>query len=217
MLRICELVMPFAACVIAGKPRPSVSINSSMDTRAPITAEPLRGVLMTSSSLMPLMLTTRFGVTMKSFISESKSVPPARTSVSPQEAPSNATACSLVVGLAYSNFCIGPSFLFERREHAVGSQRERGHADADGVGHRVRDRRPRRDSRRFAHADDAAFVVTFARHHVDFEIADVRQSGEPVELHVRIEHPAGLRVHDLLFEERVGDAHDNRAEDLALA
>src|SRR5215510_16059367 len=199
MLRICGLVTPFAACVIAGKPRPIVSINSSMDASAPIMAEPLRGVLMTSSSLMPLMLTTRFGVTTKSFINESRSVPPARTSVSPQEAPSNATACSLVVGLAYSNFCIGPSFLFERREHAVWSQRECGHADADGVGHGVRDRRAGRDRRRFADADDAAFVVTFARHHVNFEITDVRQPREPVELHVRVEHPAGLRVHDLLF------------------
>src|SRR5262245_23040137 len=217
MLRIWGLVTPFAASVIAGKLRPSVSINSSTLTRAPIAAEPLRGVLMTSSSLMSLMLTTRFGVTMKSFISESRSVPPARTSVSPQETPSNATACSLVVGLAYSNFCTGPSFLFERREHAVGSQRESGHADADGVGHRVRDRRARRDGRRFAHADDAAFVVTFARHHVNLEIADVGQSRESVELHVRVEHPAGLRVHDLLFVERVGNAHDHRAEDLSLA
>src|SRR5262245_9394402 len=180
MLRICGLVMPFAACVIAGKPRPSVSINSSIDARAPIMAEPLRGVLMTSSSLIFLMLTTRFGVTMKSFISESRSVPPARTSVSPQEAPSSATACALVVGLAYSNFCIGPSFLFESRKHAVGSQWDRRNANADGVGHRVRDRRAGRDRRRFAHADDAALVVTFARHHVDFEIADVCQSREPV-------------------------------------
>src|SRR5215475_1466837 len=217
MLRICGLATPFAASVIAGKPRPSVSINSSMVTSAPIVAEPLRGVLMTSSSLMFLMLTTRFGVTMKSFISESRSVPPARTSVSPQDAPSSATACSLVVGLAYSNFCISPSFLFERREHTVGSQGDRRHADADGVGHRVRDRRARRDGRRFAYADDAALVVTFARHHVDFEIADVGQSREPVELHVRVEHPAGLSVHDLLFVERVSDTHDHRAEDLTLA
>src|SRR5262245_8810288 len=199
MLRICGLATPFAACVTAGKPPPSASISSSMVTSAPIVAEPLRGVLMTSNSLMLLMLTTRFGVAMNSFINESRSVPPARTSVSPQEAPSSATACSLVVGLAYSNFCIGPSFLFERREHAVGSQRERGHADGGGVGHRVRDRRAWRDSRRFAHADDAAFVVTFARHHVDFEIADVCQSREPVKLHVRVEHLACLRVHDLLL------------------
>src|SRR5262245_5432911 len=149
MLRICGLVMPFAACVIAGKPRPSESISSSIEASAPITAEPFRGVLTTSSSLMFLILTTRLGVTMKSFINESRSVPPARTSVSPQEAPSNATACSLVVGLAYSNFCIGPSFLFERREDAVWSQRERGHANADGVGHGVRDRRAGRDRRRF--------------------------------------------------------------------
>src|SRR5262245_33223853 len=199
MLRICGLATPFAASVMAGKPLPIASINSSMVTSAPIEAEPLRGVLMTSSSLIFLMLTTRFGVTMKSFIIERRSVPPARTSVSPQEAPSSATACSLVVGLAYSNFCIGPSFLFERREDAVGGQRERGHANADGVGHRVRDRRARRDSRWLAHADDAAFVVTFARHHVDFEIADVCQSREPVKLHVRVEHLACLRVHDLLL------------------
>src|SRR5262245_7905825 len=194
MLRICGLATPFAACVIAGKPPPSASISSSMVTSAPIVAEPLRGVLMRSSSLTPLMLTTRFGVTMKSFISESRSVPPARTSASPQVAPSSATACSLVVGLAYSNFCIGPSFLFERREHAVGGKRERGHANADGVGHRVRDRRAGRDRRRFAHADDAAFVVTFARHHVDFEIADVGQFRVPVKLNVRVENHTGLLV-----------------------
>src|SRR5262245_63976235 len=115
-----------------------------MDVSAPITAEPLRGVLIRSSSLMFLILTTRFGVTMKSFMSEIRSVPPARTSASPQDLPSNATACSLVVGLAYSNFCIGPSFLFERREHAVRSQRERGHANANGVGHGVPAARPGR-------------------------------------------------------------------------
>src|SRR5262245_61483619 len=199
MLRICGLATPFAACVTAGRPPPSASISSSMVTSAPIVAEPLRGVLMTSSSLMFLMLTTRFGATMKSFMREIRSVPPARTSASPQEAPSSATACSLVVGLAYSNFCIGPSFLFERREHAVGGQRERGHANADGVGHRVRDRRAGRNDRRFADADHAALVVTLSRHHVDFEIADVGQPREPVKLHVRVEHLACLRVHDLLL------------------
>src|SRR5262245_7303831 len=209
MLRICGLATPFAASVIAGKPRPSVSTNCSMVTSAPIVAEPLRGVRRTESSAMLLMLTTRFGVTMKSFISESRSVPPARTSVSPHVLPSNATACSLVVGLAYSNFCTGPSFLFKRREHAVGSQRDRTHAHADSVGHGVRNRRAGRDRRRFAYTDDAAFVIPFAGHHVDFEIADVGQSREPVKLHVRVEHLARLRIHDALFVQSKGDAHDH--------
>ena len=41
-------------------------------------------------------------------------------------------------------------------------------------------------------------------------------AGQTIKLHVRIEHAAGLRVVDRFFEERVGDAHDQRAVDLAL-
>src|SRR5262245_19117683 len=204
MLRICGLVIPFAACAIAGKPRPSVSINCSMVTSAPIVAEPLRGVRMSDSSVMPLILTTRLGVTMKSFIRLSRSVPPARTSVSPHDLPSSPTACSLVVGLAYSNFCIGSSFLLrERFEHAVGRQWDGRHANADGVGHGVRDRRARRNRGRLADADDAALVVALAGHHMDFEIADVGQPRQAVELHVRVENSPRGRVYYALLVERV--------------
>ena len=51
---------------------------------------------------------------------------------------------------------------------------------------------------------------------MDLEVADIGEPGEPVELHVRIEHPTGLVVHDLLFVEGKSDPHDHRAEDLAL-
>src|SRR5262249_37062196 len=102
-------------------------------------------------------------------------------------------------------------------KHAVWSQWNRRHANADGVGHGVCDRRAWRDRWRFAYTDDSAFVITLAGHHMDLEIADVLQSSNSVKFHVWIEHPAGLRVHNFLFEERIGDAHNHSAEDLALA
>src|SRR5215510_8192933 len=49
------------------------------------------------------MFTRRLGCTMSSFIRASRSVPPARTSALSQVEPSRLTACSGVVGLAYSN------------------------------------------------------------------------------------------------------------------
>src|ERR1044072_5647100 len=91
-------------------------------------------------SLTSLTLTSRFGCTTSSFISEIKSVPPASTAASSQLALSSPTACSLVVALAYSNARIfSPSFLFQRRQDLVRGQRQRRHAHADGVGDGVRD------------------------------------------------------------------------------
>src|SRR2546423_14504950 len=130
-----------------------------MVASAPIRAPPLRVIVTPRSSAIFLMLTTRFGVTMKSFINASRSVPPAMTSVSPHCLPSSSIACSLVVGLAYSNFCIGfASFLSQRRQDAVGGKRDGRNAHADGVGNGVRDRCARRNRRRFADADHAAFI-----------------------------------------------------------
>src|SRR6185369_6705292 len=62
----------------------------------------------------------------------------------------------------------------------------------------------------------AAFVVAFARHHVNFQVADVADARQAIEFHISIEHPAGFGVIDCFFEETVGNAHDERAIDLAL-
>src|SRR5438270_11375689 len=65
---------------------------------------PAVGVKLTPrNSGMDLMLTNRLGVVISSFISESRSVPPANTSVSPQLLPSNAETCVLLVGVVNSN------------------------------------------------------------------------------------------------------------------
>ena len=72
----------------------------------------------------------------------------------------------------------------------------------------------RRDRRRLADADDAAL-----RHvvHVDDDLRHVLDAAELVELHVRIDLPAGVPVHDALLEQGVVDAHDDAAGHLRLA
>src|SRR4029450_2471728 len=47
-------------------------------------------------------------------------------------------------------------------------------------------------------------------------VAYAGHSGKSVELHVRVEHSARLRVHDLLFVKRPANTHYHGAVDLAL-
>src|SRR4051812_5883767 len=165
-------------------------------------------------SLISLLLTIRLGCTTSSFISEIKSVPPASTAASSQLVPSSPMACSLVVALAYSNARIfSASFLFQRRQNLVRGQRQRRHAHADGVGDGVRDSRARRNHRRLAQPDDAALVVALAGHHMNLEVADVANPRELIKLHVGVQHPTELLIHDLLFVKRVTNTHDQRAVD----
>src|SRR5579875_2360264 len=109
-----------------------------------------------------LILTSRFGATTSSFIRASKSVPPARIAPS---SPSKVATCSLLVGLTYSNACMGTSLL-QRFQHAIRRQGQERHTHAYGVGHGIGDRSARRNHRRLSQADDAALVVAFAGHHV---------------------------------------------------
>ena len=69
--------------------------------------------------------------------------------------------------------------------------------------------------RRFAETDDAALVVVLADIHVHDDVADILDAGELIELHIGVHHAAGGVVHNALFEERGGDAHDDGAVDLA--
>src|ERR1035441_2375918 len=119
---------------------------------------------------MCLMFTRRSGATTSSFISASKSVPPARME---PRSPSRIATCSLFVGLTYSNGSMSASVL-QRFQHASGSERQKWHAHPDRIGDRVRDGRPGRDHGRLGQSDDAALVVTFASHHVDLHFANVR-------------------------------------------
>ena len=48
--------------------------------------------------------------------------------------------------------------------------------------------------------------------HVHLNIADIGDAGQLVELHVGVQHAAGLRIHDALFDQRRADAHDACAE-----
>src|SRR6185295_67159 len=178
-----------------------------MVTRAP-TLNPCGVEVMPSSSVIPLMLTRIFGATMSSFISESRSVPPARISALRKLLPSSSTACSFVVGLAYSNARIVASLLFQGVQHAVRRERQGRHPHSDRVGHGVSDNSARRNYRRLSEPDHSPLVVALARHHVNDQLTDVADPRKLVELHVRVEHSSGGLIHDLLFEERVTDAHD---------
>src|SRR5258707_343171 len=88
------------------------------------------------SSGIALMLTSRFGVVISSFISESRSVPPASTSVSPQLLPSNAETCVLLVGVANSNGRIFTSRI-QSRDNPLWCDGQKGHTHANRIGHRV--------------------------------------------------------------------------------
>src|ERR1044072_3816709 len=152
--------------------------------------KPALGALIARSSGMSLILTSRFGCTISSFISERRSVPPASTSASAQLVPSNAAACSFVVGLAYSNPRIAASLLFQSFEHSIRSEWQRRYANTDGVCYRVRDHGAWRTRGRVAEPDHPPLVISFSGHHVTHEFADVTDPGELVEFHVRVEHLA---------------------------
>src|SRR5439155_3210547 len=68
---------------------------------------------------------------------------------------------------------------------------------------------------RLAQTDDAAFIILLADVHVNHDVADIRDAGQFVELHIGVQGSAGLGVDDALLEERRADAHDDRAVDLA--
>src|SRR5437762_5463458 len=72
-------------------------------TKAPMRAPPSRSVLIASRPETCLILTTRLGVRAKSFMRPRRSVPPAKTSVSPQFGESKPSACFTEFGLTYSN------------------------------------------------------------------------------------------------------------------
>src|SRR5262249_48552049 len=94
---------------------------------------------------------------------------------------------------------------------------QRGDAYADSISHGVRDRCARRNHRRLTQADHAPLVVTWPGHHVYHEFADIADAGKFVEFHVGVEHATRLCVHDLLFVERVADAHDKGTVTLAFS
>src|SRR5205814_1865581 len=50
----------------------------------------------------------------------------------------------------------------------------------------------------------------------DDDLGDVRGAGQLVEFHVRVEHPTGGRIDDLLLEQAVVQAADDAAVDLTL-
>src|SRR5688572_3271275 len=130
-----------------------------MVTRAPIRKLLSLATVMPRSSLMSLMFTNLLGETTSSFIRASRSVPPASMSASAQLLPSRLMACSLVVGLAYSNPRIAASLLFKRCQNSIRRQRQVRHPNPDCVGDGVGDHRPRRNGWRLAKPDHAALVI----------------------------------------------------------
>src|SRR5215468_5802372 len=123
------------------------------------------------------MLIRRLGCTTSSFIKASRSLPPARISVSSQLAPRRLTACCTLVALAYSNgrmaSLLSGSGSFKGREDPIGSERQERHPHSDRVGDGVGDHRAGRDDGWLAQPDHAALVVAGPRHHVHNELANV--------------------------------------------
>src|SRR5215813_3356709 len=50
---------------------------------------------------------------------------------------------------------------------------------------------------------------------MDYELADISDTGKFVEFHIRVQHSSRRLVHDLLFVEGVRDSHYERAVTLA--
>src|SRR5215471_3968954 len=142
---------------------------------------PALDALIARRSGIALIFTSRFGCTMSSFIRESRSVPPARTSASAQLLPSKATACSLVVGLAYSNARIlFASLLFKSCKDSIRRKRQSRNAHAYCVCHGVRDDRARRYNRGLAESYHPSLVVTLAGHHMNNQLTDIADSSQLV-------------------------------------
>src|SRR5262249_33303251 len=150
-----------------------------------------------------------------SFIKANRSVPPARIWASFQSSPNNLTACSLVVGLAYSNPCIVASLLSQRLEHPIRGQRQVRHSYTYGVCYGIRDRGTRRIYRSLSQPNSSALTIAFAPHHMDHELADIADSRKFVKLHIRVEHPTRRLIHYLLFIKGIGNSHYERAIALA--
>src|SRR5271166_7076748 len=131
---------------------------------------------MPRSDSISLIFTRRLGATTSSFISASKSVPPARMEPC---SPSSVATCSFFVGLTYSNARMAASLL-HRFQNAVGRERQERHAHADGIRDGVGDGRTRRDHRRLGQADDTALVVALAGHHVHLQLANIGDPGQAI-------------------------------------
>src|SRR5690348_4777558 len=117
-------------------------------TMEPMLSPSVAFIFTTWRSLMPCRLTTRLGEETKSLVRSNKSVPPAKTSASFQLLPRSFTAPSFVVGLANSKGCISPVLplgLLESFQYFIRGQRQRGHADANGVRDCIGNGRARRN------------------------------------------------------------------------
>src|SRR5262245_15136136 len=63
-------------------------------------------------------------------------------------------------------------FLLQGRQDAVGSERQRGDADAEGVAHGIADRRAAGNHRRLTEADHAAGALALGLEQLDDDLAD---------------------------------------------
>src|SRR5207245_6192645 len=106
-------------------------------------------------------------------------------------------------GDTYGRWPFGQTF-----EHALRRVRRERHTDTDRIEDGVADRGTGRNCGRLADANDAAFGHIM---HVDDDLRDVLDAGQLVELHVGIDLPACVPVHDAFFKEGVVDAHNDAA------
>src|ERR1051326_6605989 len=194
------MVATFLICGLAASPAAAASTGCcfwiwaaapmrSRVTKAPnCTAPP--SLPIACSPAICLMFTRRLGVVISSFIRESRSLPPASISTSPQLFPSRAGTCSGVVGLEYSNGRIAASFLIERGQDAVRRKRQKRHAHANCIGYGIGNGGHGPDGGRFSQADRTTLVIAFASHHVDNQFPDIADAGKAVEVHIGVEHLA---------------------------
>ena len=143
---------------------------------------------------MSLMLISRFGATTSSFISASKSVPPARISLLPQVAPSRLKAwASTVRADILKRSHHAPPFCSSAASTRSGVRGRNGTRTPIALATAFEIACAGRDHGRLTQSDHAAFVITFARHHVDDQLGNIAQAGKPVELHIRIQHDGPWR------------------------
>ena len=149
------------------------------------------------------------------FIRPTRSVPPARTSVVSTLAGEQFQHFLLAAGRGIFKSFHQAFLAFKGVENPLGRHRQHRHAHAQGVAHGVGDRRAGTDHRRLAQADHAARAFAFGLVELDDDLADVAQPRQLVVGDFGVQKRAGLGIHDPLFEQGVGDAHDHRAVDLA--
>src|SRR5208337_3212553 len=91
--------------------------------------------------------------------------------------------------------CVPP---FESSQDMHGSHGNGGDAHAYRIGDSIRYSSDAANAAGLAQTDDAALVSRFGDFQVNDDFADIADAGELVKLHVGVQYPADLLIHDAL-------------------